>query len=687
MVLFVLVVTELNLTTAVCKNLYENNVTLKTKHKALLAVIPGTPGSSDIDFPSLPPSPLSRTPSNYFSSLPRSNANSLGPSLQPMIRRSRKISVSPSDIALLSDQNAELLEKLEKLETESAQADQVGRRALKRLEKDIQILREELERTQARSEELEEKTRAGFGKGAEKVVEEAWRRKKEREAKFRALRKKGDAFSGEGDIRDFAPGSGLASAAWSDRLSPSKSGDRNEIVSPYDLDSSSSSEAISPHALSGLDNDGFSPFYGPSQEEAMPTLPLPQEYALVSQLLSKIQELEETNAQIKEQQAETVIKLQSVQRETENITKLYECLGDPSNVEWVVDEEQEKTQNVKKRKDDNTIRFKSLRRTLEGDVSATADTDVFTGEITAKPPSQGGYPVNFNAYKTRKSVVGLFDLGHGPGNQEPSASGNFATPSALGLEMGDIRSWPTEATSPALSDLSLQAPLHTLGSELGSEFGEDWGTNAGNHHLRTTSLENLSDVAQLSPSPMPAQFSSSFATEDSQTPVSMGRNGLQLTLETPTPTPERSKASGGTRHTPRYHRMSQTIHSRTKRWVDGRFKDSPTGIKNSGDPGESITEPVSGKFATAIDAVVETFMGRPPEDETGEEVTQPELPTGPPSKTSTKRERRAAVAVVLEVWLWLQFAVIILVFLWAMAKRGPKTVLKDAERRRLRAGI
>lgn len=38
---------------------------------------------------------------------------------------------------------------------------------------------------------------------------------------------------------------------------------------------------------------------------------------------------------------------------------------------------------------------------------------------------------------------------------------------------------------------------------------------------------------------------------------------------------------------------------------------------------------------------------------------------------------------VLEVWLWLQFAIIVGMFLWAMARRGPKTVLEDAERRRV----
>ena len=35
---------------------------------------------------------------------------------------------------------------------------------------------------------------------------------------------------------------------------------------------------------------------------------------------------------------------------------------------------------------------------------------------------------------------------------------------------------------------------------------------------------------------------------------------------------------------------------------------------------------------------------------------------------------------ILEVWLWLQFIIVIALFLWTMAKRGPKVVL-EAERR------
>ena len=80
-------ISELSLTTAVYKSLFENNVMLKTRHKALLADIPGMPGSSNIDFPLLPSKPSAQMQSSYFHSLPRSTWDSIGLNLQsPLFR-------------------------------------------------------------------------------------------------------------------------------------------------------------------------------------------------------------------------------------------------------------------------------------------------------------------------------------------------------------------------------------------------------------------------------------------------------------------------------------------------------------------------------------------------------------------------------------------------------------------------
>jgi hypothetical protein len=66
----------------------------------------------------------------------------------------------------------------------------------------------ELEKTQARSEELEENAKAGFTWDSEKVMQEVLRKKMEREERFRVMRNPGQGLPGESEgnseIRDFA---------------------------------------------------------------------------------------------------------------------------------------------------------------------------------------------------------------------------------------------------------------------------------------------------------------------------------------------------------------------------------------------------------------------------------------------------------------------------------------------------
>ena len=45
-----------------------------------------------------------------------------------------------------------------------------------------------------------------------------------------------------------------------------------------------------------------------------------------------------------------------------------------------------------------------------------------------------------------------------------------------------------------------------------------------------------------------------------------------------------------------------------------------------------------------------------------------------------RAKREGLVGVAVEAWLWLQFIIVVALFLWAMAKRGPKAVF-EAERR------
>ncbi|KAF8897908.1 hypothetical protein BD779DRAFT_1796465 [Infundibulicybe gibba] len=273
-------------------------------------------------------SPLAPTSSGYA----HSPATSPAPPTTYIRGHGRKISVSPADISLLSDQNAELLDKLERLEADSFSADRSGRRALKRLEKEIAGLRDELEKTQARSEEIEERAKAGFGWGAEKVVQEVWRKKKEREERFRAMKENLNTQTDVGEVRNFAPESPFGGMVYT----PAP----RRVATPSD------------------------DFFAEPREVHQP----PPENQLISQLLTKIQELEETNERIIQQQTETSSQLQAVQRETEHINKVYEYLGDPNQFE-VVEDMAEVSKDSHKISDEETIRFRSFKRTLEGQMA------------------------------------------------------------------------------------------------------------------------------------------------------------------------------------------------------------------------------------------------------------------------------------------------------------------------------
>jgi hypothetical protein len=563
--------------------------------------------------------------------------------------RPRRISVSPRDISLLADQNAELLQKLETLESEAQTTDRSGRRALKQLEREIQLLRDELERAQARSEELEKNVQVG----TEKIVEEMWRKKKEREAKFRAMRKN-NSGGRNGGIRDFAPPGFFAKAS----LSPSNS---SEFPSDEDGDDSFGSEHTDEHSL-------------------------------VSQLLSKIQELEDTNTRIIEAQRETGEKLHAVQRETESISKVYEYFSGENGVEWeVVDEDGHKSPM------EGTVRFTSFRRSL--DAQPHHNGDGFESLLTLPR-------------KPRKSVMNLFDASNEAGPSHLSFPSSISSLSELSPLRYDY------SQSPMPYNMSpVPGGRPSLQSELGSDFGDDADPFVRSRH------NSLYDIAfSASPSPTPnnlslrSRISDARATRNLSTPDSSmnNSNALQLNVEPPTPFestgPDPSASETGSlreKNKDRYNRMSQTLLRRTSRWVDGRFSTiSSSGSDSSSGTGsigfQSTPRPsLPQRLSSALDLVMENFTGPttaraaagPADDSAdasaavssvGSEGDENTVVLGAKSDSggeSGEAKKAMLVKFVLELWLWLQFAIIIVVFLWAMAKRGPKSVLGEADRR------
>ncbi|KAL0950137.1 hypothetical protein HGRIS_010133 [Hohenbuehelia grisea] len=583
---------ELNLTSAVCKTLYENNISLKSKHQALLARIPHSPSRSASASPVLGTSPLPTTPHYYDSSissdvLPASSPFSSSPSpsppssqhsysisppilrmSHPHMRHTRKVSMTSADIAQLSDQNSELLQKLETLEAESALADQAGRRALRRLEREISVLRQDLERTQARSEELEEKA-------AQARRLQAARKRKKRVSQAQIAQSKRAESDQELDDtapRDFAPPNELAGFRASARLPTSVS-----AVHDDSMESPSQSFMSQPPAESEGDSEteesslcSASSLPERERELGTSTLSLP-ENALVAQLLAKIAELEDTNTRIIEQQADTARKLLDVQRETENMSLMYECLGeqgddgDDGGVELQIVSAKEGSPGASAISPSTPahgsvgriIRFGSLKRRLENEMSKPTQTLV--DEETIKSASSAGR-IGLN-HRPRKSVLGFFELEGSPVDSIPQSSSRRVlspeppSPSPPGARLSWAeRRLDTIPPSPSLSSMSVGSqrsdaffgepeiistpPPHSRARTLDSELGQGgvadfWGelnlgaNGAQSHHFRTSSLYDLS-LNSVPPSP---SLSSTPASVSSLNAADLARSSDYMTLD------------------------------------------------------------------------------------------------------------------------------------------------------------
>lgn len=449
----------------------------------------------------------------------------------------------------------------------------------------------------------------------------------------------------------------------------------------------------------------------------------PNTNALISALMSKIAELELANTQILAQQVNTSSQLQAVQRETESMSRAYEVLQlddlDGSGRQWEVQlDENELLSDATK----GVIRFGSLRRKIdqslhEGDTrevergllnldneDLSGDNNLFDSGLLGRP-KYGSMMLQSTVRlkgKTRGSMAGLFD----------SAS-TVKQPDTFAFD--DMPSSKSAALSSISPETHLRSlPEHTpqtLEAELG---GLDWMLDDDpKYHLRATSLYDLSVLGSRSPSrsPSPSPTASPLSLPSMHLDEIQPRSeAVVISLEPPTPdklrTTTRAK-SNNTELSPsaaRYRRMSQTVRMRTGQWVDGRFSDtllsplkknsqlsrstSTNSLYNSessnfgsgeGTPKPQGPLPLPKRLASAFEAVTDLFNGNAPsEDATDINQDAVELFVRPAPVKNAESGGNSLTKLMLEVWLWLQFAIIILVFVWAMAKRGPKTIIAEA---------
>jgi len=597
----------------------------------------------------------------------------------------RGVSVPTLDISLLADQNAELLSKLEKLESEATSADAAGRRELRRLEKEISLLKEEMEKTQARSDELEEKAKSGFGLGAEKMVEEAWKRKQEREARIKSLKNLRSHNQGC-EAQNFAPDA------------PSLFRPQTKMVFPVVEEVTS----LVDNAADVLD----------SKSSIMQA----QDGQLVVKLLQKIQELEATNSKILQHQTETTSRLQAVQRETEFMAKIYERLSElkaqhshdeftakdqvsDGFVHWPTEShntpQSHLTAGVKRSRSLHKHETQSRRRA----VGLIGDS---VSEVSASRKPRFSLPVPFSEGSlSRRRHHSSYSIG----------SGGLASPALSSLSLSS----PPARSLEEFSDLNLA-----------KELGEQWDEPGDTGQPLPRSLSDLGlNFESQSPCPPP-----------SVTPPPELSNSLQLAIEPPTPQkgapiahPHESLLIGNM--SPRFQ-QSRSLRNHNYIYREGRYTESLApnlNLRKRFAGAGSLSIPSRGSagplFFEGFQVIMDEFDERngstqqesrdadvlhspssDPEDyaDAKEELDEATTDVGfgqqaggikreeeeiyneenlSPARSQTSEISKSTVGgIMLEVWMWLQFAIIMLVFLWAMARKGPKSVLRDAERKR-----
>ncbi|KAH6914668.1 hypothetical protein BKA70DRAFT_552559 [Coprinopsis sp. MPI-PUGE-AT-0042] len=586
---------ELGMAATIAKTLYESNINLKTKHEAFIKRLPLSATSSpqhsrhqSYHYPPFaspgPVSAISRSTSLssthsqhsvhvYEASPSPSPSASPSPAAAPPFyrRHARQVSMSTGEISLLADQNAELMDKLQQLESESSSADQAGRRELKRLENEISSLREALEKTQAKSQELEEKTK-GLDRGIDRAVEDAWKRKRDRETRIQALKsagRSGESSPSSSRVRDFAPRGSMLGHHPFPRSSSGFAEFEDEEDELVDEDET-------------LTNDKAPAFLSQQQQPQL-------EQDIIKKLLMKVHELEETNTRILKQQQETATQLQAVQRDTEQMNKVYDTLGDSQDIEIEVDEEDCMDLAAFS---SNAMRFR--------DASSTHTPSRSFGKGRHwRPATEDNNYLQPSAH-TLERHRSSYSLG----------SGGLASPALSTLSF---------LSSPQVDnhDLSPIGPVRTLDAELGNHFGGggSWGgdSRAGFSHIHTQSLANISQWSGVfSPSPvadppLPNTFSSvPVVIEPSPLPTpppatqhlaphTPEKDGSRL-RPSASGSSLRSNSQDGQLHpgtkSPRQVFISQRIRDRRARWEDERF-GSISSISSSvwDGPGAAGTRP------------------------------------------------------------------------------------------------
>ncbi|KAI5124877.1 hypothetical protein M0805_007307 [Coniferiporia weirii] len=691
---------ELDITSVTVRSLAENNAALKSKNNALIACLP----------PSQPTSPLSSPVLTLSPSHSRNSSRSLlwSPDLTPLRRRThgRRVPSTPAELAALADQNAELLDKLHDLEADAARADQAAKRRLKGIERELQGIKDELDKTRAMGERLEETLQAapsptGLPNGLDEQLVKRWK-KLNREAKVRELKAKTrpwdqtDATFDE--PKDFAPSSSIFSPQRAQRMSA-------QIMSPEAVCGTSSNiierSAETESPLSALSPVTLSTFSSS-----------PREQALISQLLLKVRELEEANAQLAAQHLESRLKLRHAEQEMEGARRLCDFINDEVHVgaELELGDDEPADDDVDHEALDSVpialgisprkvARLRPVNRKTSLDFGAAArvrnagklrrfnSVDNLTfSQVQRTGEGEDVSIIRHPLRGTRRSqVAGLFEEGSSIGStsslrrRSTMNSRDSPLPSvrdAVYDDLGEMQRGPSDSPPPlgcSSSGGSFDASVHdgsdyhrmqSLGSELGLDLS--LGHPAPPVHSRSKSIADLLSAIE-GEAGLPSQSGYPSSSPPNRPSVTVLRS------------PPAAEAGAGV--DAGSFSLDERLTFPILRRAQGSFTvRSPV---HGTDSESGNLDESAGNSTWSLDDSASVLFPRGRSD-TDSPFTQDILTLEPSGQQSVRkadqkdRNRNRYAALLVELWLWMQFAVVIVVFVCAMARMGPKSLFRPA---------
>ncbi|KAJ3827998.1 hypothetical protein EV361DRAFT_675971 [Lentinula raphanica] len=755
---------------------------LKQTHEALVARTPLTSPSS-FHVTSLPQSPQSHSrntsiisnftnTSTLYQSLHALHSSqsqaispnsSFGPPSPATSRHTRRISITQSELARLSDQNAELLQKLEQLEEDSTSADKAGRRRLGKLELEIQTLRDELD--QARMNNANTEINSTSNK----------REKMQR-------RRKVDNEESSATFQDFAPSTSISSLSQSSASSSSTSSAED-----------SSSSTILDHLLSKISE----------LEEANVQI---------------CREQRDTAARLRDAQSQ-VEDMRKVWSSL-GVSSGIDDEEDDVDIQIVADHLQDLSVEEGDEQRQGTMRSLRSLRSVKLDFESGINGEMHS---TLKLPSDmsgsSGYNFRANSFRSkgRSSVFGLF-----PGDEEERMTSSDISSDSLNLDATSPRTPPVHYStlqrvmfSPTdeLSELDLSVSLNhsrsqsfdadgvtsddgggtpllrklnglqkrSLGSEIGDLDDADNYPLSGFSYLRSRNNSLMQEVEEYRVNSAPSQRDASSPLEDQGFPRDSGHFGSEedsedtqkyhsaypasnasIRIIPPTPehknalhshasslfssrtssfyvnsergikttatasvpqSPSESKSKSKLKADPESVRarrisLSQSVKARAGRWGPrlsdifqvargGSAKEQPGQDKpidrasNQGhggireEIGARLSEGLGSAFGSRGDDDTRTSSSTGSQNSTisrqpsrhSSHSPRPscsQIPVGavtvrPVLATTSSSSVQRIRSLVLEAWLWLQLLVVLGVFVWAVARKGPRGVLMPTE--------